>query len=267
MIILTRSKRSLEKKEEPVPSPSMSGLQRTPKAEHPSRKRTVSQSSTSLSSGTGSGKEGSQSTKGNSTSKHRKGEDKGRGTRDGKVGVSNLIARAFGVWIPGSLWCCDMRVQSFIMFANCAAFTPGNLDNKASMKRETRLNSRANKDLWILISCVIHAGVLKFGKGLIINEGVKILLYYQLDVSEILYWWEDGSLVDEKAERNWKQRSFINLLDMMVHSVKRFFKPVQTVFLLYVVYYWITEGWCVFVVTVESSVWTCLIPACWNTPG
>lgn len=41
---------------------------------------------------------------------------------------------------------------------------------------------------------------------------------------------------------------------MMVHSVKRFFKPVQTVFLLYVVYYWITEGWCVFVVTVESSV-------------
>ncbi|XP_042287027.1 AF4/FMR2 family member 4 isoform X1 [Thunnus albacares] len=79
------SKRSLEKKEEPVPSPSMSGLQRTPKAEHPSRKRTVSQSSTSLSSGTGSGKEGSHSTKGNSTSKHRKGEDKGRSTRDGKV--------------------------------------------------------------------------------------------------------------------------------------------------------------------------------------
>uniref|UniRef100_A0A8C2WF09 ALF transcription elongation factor 4 n=1 Tax=Cyclopterus lumpus TaxID=8103 RepID=A0A8C2WF09_CYCLU len=80
----TRSKRSMEKKEEPVPSPSMSGLQRTPKAEHPSRKRTVSQSSTSLSSGTGSGKEGSHSTKGNSTSKHRKGEDKGRSTRDGK---------------------------------------------------------------------------------------------------------------------------------------------------------------------------------------
>ncbi|KAK5887784.1 hypothetical protein CesoFtcFv8_016355 [Champsocephalus esox] len=77
------SKRSLEKKEEPVPSPSMSGLQRTPKAEHPSRKRTVSQSSTSLSSGTGSGKEGSLSTKGNS-SKHRKGEDKGRSTREGK---------------------------------------------------------------------------------------------------------------------------------------------------------------------------------------
>lgn len=87
----SRSKRSLEKKEEPVPSPSISGLQRTPKAEHQSRKRTISQSSTSLSSGTGSGKEGSHSTKGSSTSKHRKGEDKGRSTRDGKVGASNLI--------------------------------------------------------------------------------------------------------------------------------------------------------------------------------
>ncbi|KAG7220053.1 hypothetical protein INR49_018443 [Caranx melampygus] len=90
------SKRSLEKKEEPVPSPSMSGLQRTPKAEHPSRKRTVSQSSTSLSSGTGSGKEGSHSTKGNSTSKHRKGDDKGRSTRDGKEksskGCDNQLA-------------------------------------------------------------------------------------------------------------------------------------------------------------------------------
>uniref|UniRef100_A0AAQ6AC98 AF4/FMR2 C-terminal homology domain-containing protein n=1 Tax=Amphiprion ocellaris TaxID=80972 RepID=A0AAQ6AC98_AMPOC len=80
-------------KEEPVPSPSMSVAQRTPKAEHLSRKRTVSQSSTSLSSGTGSGKEGSHSAKGSSTSKHRKGEDKGRSTRDGKVGVSNLITR------------------------------------------------------------------------------------------------------------------------------------------------------------------------------
>ncbi|KAM9333852.1 AF4/FMR2 family member 4 isoform 2-T2 [Pholidichthys leucotaenia] len=90
------SKRSLEKKEEPVPSPSMSGLQRTPKAEHPSRKRTASQSSTSLSSGAGSGKEGSNSTKGSSTSKHRKGEDKGRSTRDGKEKSSkacdNLLA-------------------------------------------------------------------------------------------------------------------------------------------------------------------------------
>lgn len=81
-----RSKRSLEKKEEPVPSPSLAALQRTPKAEMPSRKRTFSQSSTSLSSGTGSGKEGSHSAKGSSTSKHRKGEEKGRSTRDGKVG-------------------------------------------------------------------------------------------------------------------------------------------------------------------------------------
>ncbi|TDH05063.1 hypothetical protein EPR50_G00139760 [Perca flavescens] len=90
------SKRSLEKKEEPVPSPSISGIQRMPKAEHPSRKRTVSQSSTSLSSGTGSGKEGSHSTKGNSTSKQRKGEDKGRSTRDGKEksskGCDNQLA-------------------------------------------------------------------------------------------------------------------------------------------------------------------------------
>ncbi|XP_039633089.1 AF4/FMR2 family member 4 isoform X2 [Perca fluviatilis] len=90
------SKRSSEKKEEPVPSPSISGIQRMPKAEHPSRKRTVSQSSTSLSSGTGSGKEGSHSTKGNSTSKQRKGEDKGRSTRDGKEksskGCDNQLA-------------------------------------------------------------------------------------------------------------------------------------------------------------------------------
>ncbi|XP_056450382.1 AF4/FMR2 family member 4 isoform X2 [Gadus chalcogrammus] len=77
------SKRSVEKKEEPVPSPSISGPQRTPKAEHHSRKRTMSQSSTSLSSGAGSGKEGSHGPKG--TSKHRKGEDKGRGARDGKT--------------------------------------------------------------------------------------------------------------------------------------------------------------------------------------
>uniref|UniRef100_A0A8C6S957 AF4/FMR2 C-terminal homology domain-containing protein n=1 Tax=Neogobius melanostomus TaxID=47308 RepID=A0A8C6S957_9GOBI len=78
------SRRLLEKKEEPVPSPCLSGPQRTPKAEHPSRKRTVSQSSTSLSSGTGSGKEGSHGTKTGSASKHRKGEEKGRSARDGK---------------------------------------------------------------------------------------------------------------------------------------------------------------------------------------
>lgn len=94
-----RSKRSLEKKEEPVPSPSLAGLQRTPKAEMPSRKRTFSQSSTSLSSGTGSGKEGSHGTKGSSTSKHRKGEEKGRSTRDGKVGVI-LKERGRGVGGP-----------------------------------------------------------------------------------------------------------------------------------------------------------------------
>ncbi|CAL8265451.1 unnamed protein product [Merluccius merluccius] len=90
------SKRSVEKKEEPVPSPSISGPQRTPKAEHHSRKRTVSQSSTSLSSGAGSGKEGSHAPKGTSTSKHRKGEDKGRSARDGKdkssKGCDNLLA-------------------------------------------------------------------------------------------------------------------------------------------------------------------------------
>lgn len=82
-----RSKRSSEKKEEPVPSPSLAGLPRPPKAELADRKRTFSQSSTSLSSGTGSSKEGSHGTKGSSASKHRKGEDKGRSTRDGKVGV------------------------------------------------------------------------------------------------------------------------------------------------------------------------------------
>ncbi|XP_056140582.1 AF4/FMR2 family member 4 isoform X2 [Lampris incognitus] len=90
------SKSSLEKKEDPAPSPSMSGLQRMPKAEHQSRKRTNSQSSTSLSSGTGSGKEGSHSTKSTSTSKHRKGEDKGRSNRDGKEkslkGCDNQLA-------------------------------------------------------------------------------------------------------------------------------------------------------------------------------
>ena len=71
----------------------MSGLQRTPKAEHPSRKRTVSQSSASHSSGASSGKEGgggrSSSSKSSSTAKHRKGEDKqGRSAREGKVGAA-----------------------------------------------------------------------------------------------------------------------------------------------------------------------------------
>uniref|UniRef100_A0A3B3ZTK5 AF4/FMR2 C-terminal homology domain-containing protein n=1 Tax=Periophthalmus magnuspinnatus TaxID=409849 RepID=A0A3B3ZTK5_9GOBI len=79
---LASSRRSLEKKEEAVPSPSLPGPQRTPKAEQPSRKRTASQSSTSLSSGTGSGKEGSHGNKTSSASKHHKGEVKGRSTRD-----------------------------------------------------------------------------------------------------------------------------------------------------------------------------------------
>ncbi|XP_017276850.1 AF4/FMR2 family member 4 isoform X2 [Kryptolebias marmoratus] len=79
------SKRPLEKKEEPVPSPSMSGPQRTPKGDHPSRKGTVSQSSSLLSGASGSRKEGSHGTKSGSATKHRKGDDKGRSTRDGKV--------------------------------------------------------------------------------------------------------------------------------------------------------------------------------------
>lgn len=125
-----RSKRSLEKKEEPVPSPSLSGLQRPPKVEHPSRKRTVSQSSTSLSSGTGSGKEGNHSTKSNSTSKHRKGDDKGRSTRDGKVGVSNPdvdLLSCVGVCLAGivdisqfALSSCLPTVQTPPQGINCA---------------------------------------------------------------------------------------------------------------------------------------------------
>ncbi|XP_010869426.2 AF4/FMR2 family member 4 isoform X3 [Esox lucius] len=88
------SKRAVEVrvKEEPVPSPSISGsggLQRTPKAEHVSRKRTASQSSTSLSSGASSGREGSHGNKSRSESKYRKGEDKqSRSTREGKEKTS-----------------------------------------------------------------------------------------------------------------------------------------------------------------------------------
>lgn len=126
-----RSKRSVEKKEEPVPSPSISGLQRTPKAEHPSRKRTVSQSSTSLSSGTGSGKEGSHSTKGNSTSKHRKGEDKGRGARDGKVNACNLIAAI----------CCGL---------NPCTPTRLNLNNKMLERRWSRTLLLYGSIYWIV---------------------------------------------------------------------------------------------------------------------
>uniref|UniRef100_A0A8C9TVA2 ALF transcription elongation factor 4 n=1 Tax=Scleropages formosus TaxID=113540 RepID=A0A8C9TVA2_SCLFO len=71
------AKRTAEKKDEPAPSPSIPGLQKTPKTEHESRKRAANQSSTPVSSSTGSTKEGSRSTKGgSSSSKHRKGEDK-----------------------------------------------------------------------------------------------------------------------------------------------------------------------------------------------
>ncbi|KAL0994747.1 hypothetical protein UPYG_G00126630 [Umbra pygmaea] len=96
------SKRSTEVKvkEEPVPSPSISGSggqQRTSKSEHLSRKRTVSQSSTSVSSGASSGKEGGHSTKSGSASKHRRGEDK-KSNREGKEksskGSDNQLALA-----------------------------------------------------------------------------------------------------------------------------------------------------------------------------
>uniref|UniRef100_A0A3B5LF64 AF4/FMR2 family, member 4 n=1 Tax=Xiphophorus couchianus TaxID=32473 RepID=A0A3B5LF64_9TELE len=95
----TRSKRPLEKKEEPVPSPSISGPQRTPKSEHPSRKGTVNQPSTLLSSGSTSKKAGSHGSKGSSTSKHKKGDDKGRSTREGKVDVR----KKFSVFICPNL--------------------------------------------------------------------------------------------------------------------------------------------------------------------
>ncbi|KAI1903046.1 hypothetical protein AGOR_G00023160 [Albula goreensis] len=77
------SKRGSDKEKESAPSPSIAGLQKTPKAEHQSRKRTVSQSSTSISSSASSNKEGTKS--GGSSSKHRKQEDKqGRSAKEGK---------------------------------------------------------------------------------------------------------------------------------------------------------------------------------------
>lgn len=79
------SKRPVEKKEEPVPSPSISGSQRTPKLDHQSRKGTANQSSILPPSISTSKRPGSHGSKGSSTSKHKKGEDKGRSTRDGKV--------------------------------------------------------------------------------------------------------------------------------------------------------------------------------------
>ncbi|XP_048884362.1 AF4/FMR2 family member 4-like isoform X1 [Brienomyrus brachyistius] len=72
------SKKAADRKEEPAPSPSIPGLQKMPRAEPSSRKRTASQSSAPVSGGS---KEGSRSGKGgSSTSKHRKGEDRQAGT-------------------------------------------------------------------------------------------------------------------------------------------------------------------------------------------
>nr|XP_023694104.1 AF4/FMR2 family member 4 isoform X1 [Paramormyrops kingsleyae] len=61
------SKRGSDKEKEPVPSPVIAGPQKTPKGEHQSRKRTASQSSTSVH---GSAKAGG------SSSKHKKSEEK-----------------------------------------------------------------------------------------------------------------------------------------------------------------------------------------------
>ncbi|KAK3524474.1 hypothetical protein QTP70_029288, partial [Hemibagrus guttatus] len=74
------AKRVVDKDKEPVPSPSLT-LQRTPKSEHQGRKRTVSQSSSSLPINTNS----KDVTKSSSSSKHRKGEDKqSRSSKDTK---------------------------------------------------------------------------------------------------------------------------------------------------------------------------------------
>lgn len=106
-------------KEEPVPSPSISGsggLQRTPKAEHQSRKRTVSQSSTSLSSGASSGKEGGHSTKSSSTSKHPKGGDKqARSTREGKVCVCQSSCLSIYVGCTMSTCCLVLPCQPTVL--------------------------------------------------------------------------------------------------------------------------------------------------------
>ncbi|XP_050948585.1 AF4/FMR2 family member 4 isoform X2 [Labeo rohita] len=65
------SKRAQDKEKESAPSPSIT-LQRTPKSDHPGRKRTLSQSSASVPSSASS----KDSSKSSSTSKHRKGDDK-----------------------------------------------------------------------------------------------------------------------------------------------------------------------------------------------
>ncbi|TTX06326.1 AF4/FMR2 family member 4 [Bagarius yarrelli] len=80
-------KRVVEKDKDPVPSPSLT-LQRTPKSEHQPRKRTASQSSSSLPIST-SGKDASKSS---SNSKHRKSEDKqSRSSKDTKLDKSSKV--------------------------------------------------------------------------------------------------------------------------------------------------------------------------------
>ncbi|MGH0175603.1 UNVERIFIED_CONTAM: hypothetical protein FKN15_071121 [Acipenser sinensis] len=76
------SKRVSEKEKEHAPSPSVTVPLKTPKADHQSRKRTVSQSSTSISSSTSSNKESgwSSSKSSSSSSKHRKTEEKQAGS-------------------------------------------------------------------------------------------------------------------------------------------------------------------------------------------
>ncbi|KAK6474823.1 AF4/FMR2 family member 4-like isoform X1 [Huso huso] len=76
------SKRVSEKEKEHAPSPSVTMPLKTPKADHQSRKRTVSQSSTSISSSTSSNKESgrSSSKSSSSSSKHRKTEEKQAGS-------------------------------------------------------------------------------------------------------------------------------------------------------------------------------------------
>ncbi|XP_053504612.1 AF4/FMR2 family member 4 isoform X2 [Ictalurus furcatus] len=85
------SKRVVDKDKEPVPSPSLS-LQRTPKSEHQGRKRTASQSSSSLPISTNS----KDVPKSSSSSKHRKGEDKqsrsSRDTKDKSCKTENQLA-------------------------------------------------------------------------------------------------------------------------------------------------------------------------------
>uniref|UniRef100_A0A8B9KR24 AF4/FMR2 family, member 4 n=1 Tax=Astyanax mexicanus TaxID=7994 RepID=A0A8B9KR24_ASTMX len=84
------SKRSVNKEKEPVPSPSLA-LPRIPKPEHQGRKRTASQSSSSMPSSTSS-KEGSKS------SSKRKSEDKQGRSRETKVCVYGPVSHASDIF-------------------------------------------------------------------------------------------------------------------------------------------------------------------------